>query len=646
MKLLEPGKIGKLSVKNRIVMAPMSIGVLAEREGTLGQRALDYYVARAKGGVGLITLCGVRVAHVWEPHTGSRLWIRGPADLVWLKKVADTLHDCGAKVAVQFSPGVGRVANPHDARSLVHDEVVAPSASPCFFDPSITARALTIDEIERVTQAWETGASMIRNAGIDAIQVQGHEGYLLDQFMTALWNQRSDKYGGDLAGRMRFSIELIEAIKRGAGADFPVIYRFGLEHHLPGGREIPEGLEIARRLEAAGADALDIDAGCYETAWWSYPTQYQPPACMIDMAEKAKKVVSIPVMSIGKLGYPDLAERILQEGKADFISLGRPLLADPDWPRKVEEGRFEDIRPCLCDHDGCSARTKEGKYLSCTVNPATGMEREYALAPAVKRKNVLVVGAGPGGMEAAMIAAQRGHKTTLWEKGHALGGNLVPASAPDFKQDYRKLIDYFSIQLRKLGVTIELGKEATPELIQSMKPDVVFVATGSTPIVPKIPGIDRGHVITATDYLMGKRKVGQSVIMVGGGLVGCETALDLVRKGKKVTIVELLHEVASDMFWRNRNHLLHLLAAANVTILTDTKVVEITAKGLVAADRADKRRRLEADTVMLAAGYIPNRLLFEAVKDKVPEVYAVGDCVQPRKIIDAIWEGFGAARVA
>ncbi|MFC1961472.1 FAD-dependent oxidoreductase [Chloroflexota bacterium] len=640
-KLFEPGRIGRLELKNRLIMAPMGMGGLIQPDGTLSQRAIDYLVERARGGVGLILTTFPRVTRVIE---SQRLWWYID-DAAGLKKLADGVHSHGAKVAVQMSPGFGRVANPKDPRATGPADVVAPSPLPCFFDASIMARALTVGEIEQIVQAFEVGAGIIRSAGIDAVEVHGHEGYLLDQFKTALWNQRADKYGGDLTGRMKFSMELIRAIKAGAGDDFPVIYRFGLEHHLSGGREIPEGLEIARRLEVAGVDALEVDAGCYETTWWPHPTQYQPPGCMVDLAEKTKKVVKIPVMTVGKLGYPELAERILQEGKADFIVLGRSLIADPEWANKTKETRFDDIRPCLCDHDGCSARTKGGKPLSCTVNPAAGIEKEYTITLAARKKNVLVVGGGPGGMEAAIVAASRGHKVTLWEKKQTLGGNLIPASAPDFKGDYRRLTAYLSTQLKKLDVSVELGKEATPELIQAMKPDVVFFATGSIPVIPQISGVHKRHVITAVDLLLGEKKVGESVVVLGGGLVGCETALDLAQKVKRVTIVEQQQDVAVDMFWRNRNHLIKLLAAADVAIWTNTKALEITDEGLVVADTNGRRMMLEADTILLAVGYQPNRELFEVSKDRVKEAYAIGDCVQTRKLIDAIWEGFAAARL-
>jgi 2-enoate reductase len=645
MKLFEPGRIGRLSTKNRIVMAPMGTGGLIEPDGRLSQRGIEYFVARAKGGTGLIITGAIRVTREIEQEPIAPLVRHLMLDSViyvgWLNELAEAVHDYGARIAVQLTAGVGRVASSQQVRTA---GAVAPSPLPCYWSPDVMARELSTGEVERLAQSFEFAAEILRTAGIDAVQLHGHEGYLFDQFKTGHWNKRTDRYGGDLDGRLRFSLEAIEAVKRGAGADFPIIYRYGLTHYLPGGREIDEGLEIARKLEAAGVDALDIDAGCYETLYWPHPPTTLPRGCMVDLAEMAKKVVKIPVMAVGKLGTPELAEKVLKEGKADFIMLGRPLLADPDWANKVKEKRTEDICPCVGDHE-CLNRMFERKYLSCTVNPMTGNEREFAIVPAEKKKSVLVLGGGPAGMEAARVAALRGHGTTLWEKEAALGGNLIPASMPGFKEDYRDLLNYLSTQIEKLGVTIELGKEATPELVQQMNPDVIFIATGAAPIIPEIPGVEKGKVNTAVDLLLGKTVAGESVVVLGGGLVGTETALYLAQEGKKVTIVEILDSIARNIHTPNRMHLLKLLADANVRVLTGTRVLEITDEGIIIMDNRDERSAVKADTIALAVGLRSNNRLSEALNDKVSEIYAIGDCVEPRRLINAVWEGFRTARL-
>lgn len=645
MKLFEPGKIGKLVIKNRIVMAAMAT-MLTDTDGRLSQREIDYYTARAKGGTGLIVTSAARTRQIEQlPFTPlvDQLVIDAKSSGARLGELAENIHDYGAKVAVQFMPGAGRHVR---LEILKYAGAVAASPLPAFWDPSVTARELTTEEAERLTHAFQFSAEVVRGAGIDAIEINAHGGYIVDGFLTGLWNKRTDKYGGDLEGRLTFLLEIIESIRKGAGVDFPIIVKYPLTHYLEGGRQVEEGLEIARRLEAIGIDALDIDAGCYdETYYWFLPTTYQPPGCTVDLAEKVKRVVNIPIITVGRLQYPDFAERVLQDGKADFIALARGLLADPEWANKVKEGRLEDVRPCLGDHEGCIGRFYAGMSISCTVNPACGNERELALSTAEKKKSVLVVGGGPGGMEVAKIAALRGHKVTLCEKNHALGGNLIPGSVPDFKHDYRQLINHLATQLEKLGVEIKLATEVTPELVQEMKPEVVVIATGSKPVIPEIPGVDKGKVITAVDALLGRKKVGEFVIVIGGGSVGCETALHLAQKGKELTILEILDSLATRMITVNRMHLLKLLANANVRILTETEALEITDEGIIISDKDGKRSTLGADTIVLAIGLKPNKKLFEALNGKVSEIYAIGDCVEPRKVVNAIREGFRLARI-
>jgi 2-enoate reductase len=355
-----------------------------------------------------------------------------------------------------------------------------------------------------------------------------------------------------------------------------------------------------------------------------------------------KKVVKIPIIAAGKLGYPDLAEKVLQEGKADFIGLGRYLLADPEWANKVREGRTEDIIPCVGCHEGCIARVRKFQRIGCAVNPATGVEKDLVIHRAIKRKSVLVIGGGPGGMEAARVSALRGHQVTLWEKQDRLGGNLVPAAVPGFKDDYKLLMDYLSTQIRKLGVAIELNKEATSKLTGSFYPDVVFVATGAIPVIPEIEGVEEGikegRVITAVDALLEKAKIGKSVVVMGAGLIGCETALHLAQKGKQVTIAGG-RRLAHDMVWGNALELIKLLDDYNVKILMNHRVHRINEAGVDSANG-----HLDADAVVLAVGMESRReFSAESLMNKIPEVYAIGDCVAPRHVLSAIWEGYRTA---
>lgn len=639
MKLFEQGRIGKMVLKNRLVMAPMGTAGLADKDYGYSQRLINFYAARAKGGVGMVITGSAVVNTELEAGLTAQLpRLNSPLYMGRLRELCDAVHHYGVKIAIQLTPGFGRV-------NYTQDNPIQPisaSAIPCFWDPRVTTRALNIEEIEMLVKSYGISAGMAKVAGVDAIEIHGYGGYLMDQFQTGLWNKRTDKYGGDLDGRLRFSMEIISAARSAVGKDFLLIYKFTPDHFIEGGRKMEEGLEIARRLEKAGVDALHVSGGCYEVWHRAIPCIYEKPGSQVHLAEVVKKQVKIPIITDGKLGHLEIAEKVIEEEKADFIALGRPLLADPEWPRKVKEGRLDDIIPCIGDGDGCLGGVK---YLSCTVNPATGMEREYALIRAERRKRVLVIGGGPGGLEAARVAALRGHEVTLWEKEPRLGGKMIPASVPDFKQDIRLLIEYLSNQVNKLGVKVELMKEATLGLVQQINPEVVIVATGGTSIIPQIPGIKEDKVSSAVEVLLGKKEAREIVIVVGGGMVGCETAAYLARQGKKVTIVEMMGQLipeginAVSMFG-----LLALIKESKVKVLTKARLLEVTGKGAI-VDTGGSTTEFSADSVVLALGFKSESSLREHLEGGVPELFAVGDCVQPRNILYAMWEGFHASRL-
>ena len=645
LKLLEPGQIGRLKIKNRIVMPAMGIGGLVQIDGSLSQRGIDYFVARAKGGVGLITtVCRVsrKLERVPTDPVVRGLVLDHQAYTRWAEELAESVHDYGAKLSVQLNPGLGIAISPAVMKKVTP---IAPSAIPCLSDPSVLAHALTAEEIEQMVKDYKPAAEILGNAKVDAIELNCHAGYLVDQFMTSLWNKRTDSYGGDLDGRLRFLLEIVGCLKKVLGKDFPVIVKYPLAHYRDGGREIVEGVAIARKLEASGVDALVIDAGCRETMYLTLPSEFLPHGPNIHLAEKVKGAVQIPVITVGKIRNPIMAEEILQEGKADFVGLGRTLIADPEWPNKAKEKRIGDIRPCVGCFEGCQRRIHQGKTIGCAVNPLTGKETQLVLKPSKEKKSVLVIGGGPAGMEAARVAAQRGHQVFLWEKSNFLGGNLNPGSAPDFKHDYAELRDYLIRQLQQENVEIALGKEANIDEINELKPNVIFVATGSSPIIPNIKGVERENVVTAVDLLAGKKQSGNTVVIIGSGIVGSETALDLARKGKTVTLVEIGHDIARDMHNFNRMHLLLLLSEAKVNVLTETNLIEINDNGVVLVDKDGRESTLKADTVVLSVGMKPNNELVEKLSDNEAKVYAIGDCSGARKVIDAIWEGFRFARI-
>jgi len=651
-RLFEPINIGQVAIKNRIAMAPMGIIGLVDREGGLTQRAIDYFTERALGGVGLI-IVGVTRASDIELLPGLpyvSLQTRSS-----FAELAESVHYYGTKIFVQFTAGFGRVLFGSSIDGGV--QPIAASALAAYWRPDVITRALETDEVEGIARALGNAAKLLREAGIDGIELHGHEGYLLDQFATAIWNKRTDKYGGNLEDRLTFPIEVLNAIKEQAGRDFPVVYRYGLKHYIKGlwagtlkhenyveaGRDVAEGLEMAKLLEKAGYDALHVDAGCYDSWYWAHPPTYLPHGCLVDMAEQAKGVVDIPVITVGRLGIPELAEQVLKEKKADIVALGRALLADPHWPKKVHGGQLEEIRPCLGCHECVYRMLVEHKPLSCAVNPATGRERAYVLERVEKPKRVLVIGGGIAGMEAARVAAIKGCQVTLYEKGEKLGGHLIAASVPDFKQDVKRLLDWYNTQLTKLGVEVKLNTEVTPELIKREKPDRVIVATGSTSVIPDVPGIDNPIVVTCIDLLLGKKEAGEKVVVIGGGLVGCEVALWLANQGKKVTVVEALPEMAEGIYEANRVMLLDMLKDKNVELLTNTRLKEIIDEGVKVIDTDFREETLLCDTVALAMGLEPCAKLFESLRGDITEVYLVGDAKEPRKIMHALWDGYHIA---
>ena len=643
-RLFEPVKIGKLELKNRIVMPALNTKFGTEW-GAVNDRLIDYFVERAKGGVGLIIIENTCVD--WPAGKAGTNPIR--ADewkfIQGLHDLAEAVHLYGAKIATQLQhPG-------RQGSSLTAAEgqqLVAPSEIPCLPTGAEMPHALTVEEIGVLIGKFIMGATITKAAGFDAVEIQGGHGYIITEFMSPYTNKREDEYGGDFEGRMKFPVAIIEGVRMVVGPDFPIIFRMSADEYVEGGLTLEDNKLIARRLEAAGVDALNVSAGIYESPpWYSriFPTAGMPMGCNVPLAQEIKKVVKIPIIVAGKLGDPVLAEKVLKEGKADLIAMGRSLLADPELPKKAYEGRLEDIRPCIYCNEACIGNISRFWRISCVVNPALGREKEYAIEPAKKRKRVLVVGGGPAGMEAARVAALRGHKVTLYEKAKTLGGQLRAASAPQFKKPIGDLAEYLENQIGKLGVKVELDVKATPTLIKRLKPDVVVLATGATPVIPDIPGAQASKVATAIDILLGRKRTGEKVVIIGGGEVGSELAWFLAEKGKKVTIIEMLGGVAMDMNMFSRFYLMDKLAELGIETLLNTTAQEITDKGVVAVDMEGNKQAIEADTVILATGFRPDNGLENKLKGAVSEIYTIGDCVKPGKIWGAIDSASRIARL-
>ncbi len=643
MKLFSKGTIGEMELKNRIVMTPMGIYGLPSADGNLTDRGIAFYTARARGGTGLIIPTATFASKLFEEFV-SVVYIMDSIDkaLRW-SELVEHVHAYGAKLAIQLSPGLGRINS--DYLHNPHRIPVSASPVPAFWSPWVNCRPLEKNEIRTMVESFGKAAYLAKGAGVDAIEIHGYGGYLIDQFATALWNKREDEYGGDLEGRMRFPLELIKSVRDMCGKDFPIIYKFTPVHTIEGGRELPEGIEIAKMLEEAGVDALHVDVGCYEAWHRTIPPVYQPPACQIDIAQAIKKEVSIPVIAHGKLGIPEMAEDVLEEGKADFIGLGRSLLSDPEWANKVKEGRIEDITPCIGCSEGCFSRGFEGKYASCAVNPQCAKETEYPILPAEKPKFVLVLGGGPGGMESSIIAAKRGHRVELWEKEAELGGTLIPASVPEFKMEIRRFIEHKKAQLAKEGVKVKLRKKASADEIISALPDTVIIATGGEPIIPNLPGAKGKNVFTAIEALKGGQELGNRVVVAGGGLVGCETAVHLAQQGKEVLIIEMEDRLLPEpIFILNYKNLMELIEKSGCEVMLSAKLLEIDEEGVI-VETFGERKHIDCDSVVLALGFQPIDVEVEKLEGKIEEIFVIGDARKPRKVLNAVWEGFHTARV-
>jgi 2-enoate reductase len=648
--------IGKVFIKNRIALAPMGDihQFFDKATGKVNRRWVDYMLERAKGGVGLLIPSVFKIANEVLPYAekGVTDWmvfrresIRDYAEL------ARCAHAYGATIFFQLSPGRGRVILRKEAYEDKEFAPVSPSDNQVLFRQDVRCRPLTVVEIGEIVKAFGDSAEILANCGIDGIELHAHEGYLLDEFATALWNRRTDKYGGDLERRLTLAIEILKAIKNRAGDDFPVTYRYGVKHFIKGpgksalhvderemGRDIDESIQIAKILEKAGFDGLHVDTGCYESSYWAHPPIYMPHGFNLELTSQVKKEVKIPVIIAGRLDIPELAENIIAEGKADMIAIGRGLLADPYWPKKVFENRVEDIVPCIGCHD-LMYKSETDQFTTCAVNPFCGSEKIFSLQSAKKSRKILIAGGGVGGMQAAIIARERGHNVFLFEKTENLGGHLIEASVPEFKKDIKRLLDYYKIRLNKLKVNVKFKITVTPEFIREEDPDVVIIATGSDSIVPNISGVEKSMVVTCIDLLLGRKEAQNRVVVIGGGLEGSETALWLAKQGRKVTIVEVLPQIVTGIHRANRDMLLDLLEDSAVEVLINLKIQEITNNGVVCIDKKlNAMKRIDADTVVLAVGLKSNKELYNSLARDSREIYEIGDCKEPRKIGDAIWE--------
>ena len=673
--LFTPWKIGNVEIKNRIVLCPMggtSLFGWFELTGCkFDKEAANFFLERAKNNVGLII---PGIAPLRDTFWGKWLW-QNPKMFEELKVFMDEIHATGAKLFVQLTAGMGRswaitdlVAPLHKnkiLRTLVKPvidtshELASPSPLPSRWDPEITTPEMTVEQIHEIIEAFAKTAKLCKDAGVDGVEVHAvHEGYLLDQFTMEWTNHRTDEYGGSFENRYRFPVEVVQAIKAACGNDFPVSLRYSVESKvkdfregaIPGevyvekGRTMAESEKAAKYLQDAGYDMLNADNGTYDSWYWSHPPMYMPQNCNLEDVAHIKKFVDIPVVCAGRM-EPDVGAEAVAEGRIDGVGIARQFLTDPEWITKLIEDRLEDIKPCICCHSGCfnfcsykgHANAQDLKdtmgLARCALNPTTMQSKKYKLKPARRSKNIVVIGGGIGGMESALVLAKRGHKVTLYEKGDELGGVFIAAAAPSFKEKDRDLIAWYKREIAKHPIDVKLNAEVKD--IDEIEADEVIIATGSKANRIPVPGIDNG--IQAVDFLLGKKKVGEDVVIIGGGLTGCEIAYELYLQGKNPTIVEMKDDLiaVTGVALANASYLRDFFKTNKVPVHLETSLKRVHEDGVTVMDKNGVEFKIKADSVILSTGYRPAPLA-----EKSKHVHIVGDASKVGNLRTVIWQAW------
>ena len=670
--LFTPWKVRNLEIKNRIVMCPMggtSLFGWFELTGChFDKEAAKLFLERAKNNVGLII---PGIAPLRDTFWGKWLW-QNPKMFEELKVFMDEIHKTGAKLFVQLTAGMGRswaitdmIAPLHKnkfTRALIKPvidtahELASPSPQKSRWAHDIECPEMTKEQIHEIIEAFAKTAKLCRDAGVDGVEVHAvHEGYLLDQFSIEFFNKRKDEYGGSFENRYRFAVEVVQAIKKACGEDYPVSLRYSVQSKMKGfcegampgedykevGRDMAESERAAKYLQDAGYDMLNADNGTYDSWYWAHPPMYMPENCNLDDVAHIKKFVDIPVVCAGRMDA-ETGAKAVAEGRIDAVGVARQFLTDPEWVTKLIEDRVEDIKPCICCHSGCfnfsSAKghantqdlTDTMGLARCALNPRTMQSKKYHLEPAKKQKNIAIIGGGIGGMEAALVCAQRGHKVALYEKGGKLGGVFVAAASPSFKEKDRALIAWYIRELAKYPIEVKLNTEIKD--IAALQADEVIVATGA--VAKKIPikGIEK--TVEAVDYLLGKKSVGEKVVVIGGGLTGCEIAYELYLKGKQPAIVEMQDDLITTkgICLANTSYLRDFFKTNKVPVYLETSVAEVGEGSVLLKDKDGKTFSVPADSVILSAGYNPAPLA-----PKAKHVHVIGDAAKVGNLRTVIW---------
>jgi 2,4-dienoyl-CoA reductase-like NADH-dependent reductase (Old Yellow Enzyme family)/thioredoxin reductase len=632
--MLQPFQLGSLTLPNRVVMTTVKLGY-GTAKGEVTDRHAAFYVRRAQGGAGLITSEPMYV-QLNGRELPTQLGIDADELVSGLQRLTQAVHAAGGLMMAHINHA-GRAANP---KLVPTEELVSASEVLCPTN-RVVPRSMNQNEIEEVVAAFGAAARRVQAADFDAIEVPFSHGYLIHQFLSPHTNHRRDDYGGTFEKRLRFGREVIAAVREQVGSEFPIVVRLNAEDYVDAGLKLKDAIEIARNLEALGANAISVTSGtmCESVPFCLYPSG-TPKAHLLPMAARIREAIKLPVIVAGRIRSPSVAREALAAGQTDLIGLGRPFLADPDWVRKSEAGDEQAILLCAACHQGCLAQLRQGKGTHCMFNPLTGRESEIQLTKAETSRRVMVVGGGPAGLESAHTAAQRGHQVSLYEKEDRLGGQFHLAARAPFKEEFLDVIRVLSLMVERAGVEVHLSTRVTSQMVTNTDPEVVIIATGGIPLTIPFPGLNETRWLMASDLLEGALAVETpSALVIGGGLVGLEVADLLACQGKRITVVEMLPEVGSDMDLLARSMLLRRLQKQNVIIHTSTKVTRLE-RDTVFARQNDREIQLPIETVVIAVGVRPNRELVESLELNGIEMHVIGDAAQPRKALEAIWEGF------
>lgn len=615
--LFQEGRIGTCLLRNRLIMSlyPTKYSV----DSRVNERMIEFYRERAVGGVAMIVLDCPCLDYPRAYKGPNELRFDNPDFADGIKNLLQAIHAEGAKAFMQLNYPKERVFD--------HEVPWAKQKGNAWIAPLV--KTMTLEDAKEILNIMAKGAKRARELGYDGIEIQASYGDFISQLLSPLSNKRTDEYGGSLENRAGFLTSLLKAVKQEAGKDYPVIVKLVCDEFTDGGLTLEETTIIAKFIAQSGGDAILASGGNKATKRMTIPSHYLPPGSLLHLALALKGEVDIPIIAVGKINTPELADQVIREKYADFVAMARALIADPYLPEKAKTGMAEDIRGCIYDLEDCADGGVEGLGRSCTVNPFAGQEYRSKITPTSKKKKVVVVGGGPAGIQAAILASQRGHEVILYEKGESLGGQMRLASIAPFKDEMVEALRYLKHSLGKTQTKTILDCVPTLEEILSQKPDVVIIATGSKPALPNIPGIHQPFVFDVRTVYESTIELEENIVIIGGGDTGCETADLLSLKSKNVTIVEALEEPLKKMKDIPRHELLKRLKGKGVTIIANSKAIGIEKGKVIIEDKDGIRRELMTDSVIVAVGNFPVNSLFNSLKGSVEEMYLVGDAKQP-----------------